>query len=73
MGGPQEVSGDLAQFPDGKEVSSWAKTAMEWAVGEGLIVGDRMGGQNWLKPQAESSRAVTATLMMRFLQNRVIQ
>ncbi len=72
VGSPTDVAGDLSRFPDGEEVSSWAKTAMEWTVGEGLIIGDRMSGRNWLNPHGESNRAVIATLFVRFLQRYVV-
>ena len=33
------ASGDLIAFPDGNNVQGWAKTAMSWANGSGLING----------------------------------
>ena len=33
----------LTGFPDGASVSPWAKDAMQWAVGSGLIQGTMMG------------------------------
>lgn len=58
------VKGDLSQYPDEKNVNDFAKQAMEWAVGSGLISGD--GGR--LNPQGNANRAVCATIMQRFLQ-----
>mgnify|MGYP000872143555 CR=1 FL=1 len=49
-------------YPDNKRVSSFAKESMEWAVGNGLIKGD----QGKLNPQGTASRAVIATIVMRF-------
>ena len=56
---------DLSKFPDGKKTSSFAKEAMEWAVGVGLITGNADGT---LAPQGNVSRAVCATIIMRFLE-----
>ncbi len=55
-------TGDLSGFPDGGSVSSYAMTAMRWAVGEGLIGG--MSGT--LSPRATASRAQLATILMRY-------
>lgn len=57
------AKGNLSQYPDGKKVNDFAKQAMEWAVGSGLISGD----QGKLNPQGESNRAVCATVIQRFL------
>ncbi len=35
-----KAGGSLEAFPDAGKVSGWAKDAMEWAVGCGIITGD---------------------------------
>ncbi len=60
------AKGDLTVFPDGSDVSEFAEEAMIWAVGEGLISGNKDGT---LAPQGNASRAVCATILMRFIEN----
>ena len=59
------ASADISGYADASSVSSWAKDAMQWAVGSGLI----QGSNNALTPQANASRAQIATILMRFAQN----
>lgn len=59
---PVTEPGELGKFPDATAVSDFAKTAMEWAVGAGIISGD----QGKLNPQGTTSRAVCATMISRF-------
>ena len=56
------LSENLTQFTDASNISAWAVSAMQWAVGQGLIQG--LNGQ--LRPQANASRAEVATILMRF-------
>jgi hypothetical protein len=51
-------------YPDGKDVSSWALTAMSWAINEGLISG-KTG--NLLAPKATATRAEVAVIMQNFM------
>ena len=60
---------DLSKYPDKKNVSSWAKDAMEWAVGADIIQGQ--DGGKALDPQGKASRAECATMVMRFMQKYV--
>ncbi|MEG1477871.1 MAG: S-layer homology domain-containing protein, partial [Oscillospiraceae bacterium] len=53
----------LDSFTDGKSVSGYAKEAMSWAVGSGLISGR---GNSTLAPTATATRAEVATLLVRF-------
>ena len=62
------AEGSLTSFPDEKDVASWSKTAVTWAVSHGLIAGT---GQGTLDPQGNASRAEVATILMRFCQNLV--
>ena len=59
--------GDLSTFPDGSKVGSWAETAMQWAVAEGII----NGSDGKLLPQGSATRAQVATILMRFIENTV--
>ena len=59
------ASAALSGYTDASSVSGWAKEAMQWAVGSGLI----QGSNNALTPQANASRAQIATILMRFAQN----
>ena len=56
------ASADLGSYPDAAKVSSWAKDAMEWAVGAGII----NGTDGKLDPAGYAIRAQVATVLMRF-------
>ena len=60
-----DVSGtaDLTQYSDANQVSAWALSAVQWAVGEGLIQGRT---QTALVPGGNATRAEAAALFMRF-------
>lgn len=60
---------DFSFFPDAGEVSSWAITAMQWAVAEGLIGGSEEGGKTYILPADGATRAQVATILMRFIRN----
>ena len=61
---------DLSTFPDGAQVSSWAKEAMQDAVALGLINGTKMpDGSVYLDPQGSAQRQQVATILMNFCQN----
>ena len=61
---------DLSTFPDGAQVSSWAKEAMQDAVALGLINGTKMpDGAVYLDPQGSAARQQVATILMNFCQN----
>ncbi len=64
--GRPAVSGDLSQFPDAGKVSSWARTAMIWAVQNGIISGSANDGKVYLYPRNTATRAETATMMVGF-------
>ena len=59
------ASASLSGYADASSVSGWAKEAMQWAGGSGLI----QGSGNALTPQANASRAQIATILMRFAQS----
>ena len=61
---------DLSKFPDGAQVSSWAKEAMQDAVALGLINGTKASdGLVYLDPQGSAARQQVATILMNFCQN----
>ena len=61
---------DLNKFPDGAQVSSWAKEAMQDAVALGLINGTKApDGKVYLDPQGSAARQQVATILMNFCQN----
>ena len=61
---------DLSKFPDGAQVSSWAKEAMQDAVALGLINGTKApDGVVYLDPQGSAARQQVATILMNFCQN----
>lgn len=57
------AGGSLERFPDAGSVSDWAREAMSWAVGNGIISG--VGGVT-LDPSGNATRAQVATILMRF-------
>ena len=61
---------DLSAFPDGAQVSGWAKEAMQDAVALGLINGTKASdGLVYLDPQGSAARQQVATILMNFCQN----
>lgn len=66
--GSLTATGSLAGFPDAGSVSSWARTEMAWAVGNGLISGTGSGSAAYLSPQGSATRAQVAAILMRFEQ-----
>ena len=66
--GSLTATGSLTGFPDAGSVSSWARTEMAWAVGNGLISGTGSGGVAYLSPKGSATRAQVAAILMRFEQ-----
>ena len=64
--GSPAAEGALSAFVDGAQTSSWAQTAMIWAVDRGLIAGV---GNDRLAPLGQATRAQAATILMRFAQD----
>lgn len=64
-GKQQELSG----FPDASAVSTWAQTALSWAVAEGLLTGNQSGTTVYLDPQGNATRAQVATILMRYIES----
>lgn len=56
---------ELTTFKDGASVSSFAREAMQWAVGNAIITGKEAGVR--IDPQGNASRAECATIITRFM------
>ena len=65
--GSPTVSGSLSGYPDQAQVSSFAVTAMQWAVGTGIITGVTSGGRTTLSAKGNATRAQVAVMLHRFL------
>ena len=59
------VKGNLSKFKDADKISDYAETAMQWAVGSGLIKGRDNGT---LDPQGTATRAEIAAMLHRFIE-----
>ena len=53
----------LAGYGDASSISAYAVSAMQWAVGEGIISGT---GSRTLSPQGTATRAQCAAMIQRF-------
>ena len=58
--------GDLSQFGDQGRISSYAREALAWANGAGLITGK---GGGILDPQGPAVRAQVAAIFQRFCES----
>lgn len=63
MGWDISATGDLSKFEDIPEGDYWAKDALSWAYGIGLLGGT---GDTTMDPTGQASRAQIAVIMMRF-------
>ena len=65
------VSGDvntvLAGYPDGGNVSDWARTAVAWAAQNGVV-----GGNGTLNPVGNANRAEMAQIIMNMSNNDIL-
>ena len=59
------VKGNLDTFKDADKITDYAKTAMQWAVGSGLVKGK---SGNLLDPQGTATRAEIAAMLHRFIE-----
>ncbi len=57
--------GAIDGFSDASKVENWAKSAMEWAVTQGIIAGK---GGNKLDPKGNASRAECAAMLMKLVE-----
>lgn len=65
--GSPSVTGSLSGYSDQAQVSSFAVTAMQWAVGSGIITGITSGGKTTLSAKGNATRAQVAVMLHRFL------
>ncbi|HIS45787.1 MAG TPA: S-layer homology domain-containing protein, partial [Candidatus Scatomorpha merdigallinarum] len=61
--GSRAASGGLSRFNDASTISSWASTAMSWAVNNGIIDGVT---SNTIQPRGTADRAQCAAIFMRY-------
>ena len=59
------VTGNLDKFEDADKITDYAKTVMQWAVGNGLIKGKT---ENLLDPQGTATRAEISAMLHRFIE-----
>lgn len=58
--------GDLGDFSDHEKVSDYAKDALSWAIGQGLVIGIENGDKMLLSPDECATRAQAAVIFERF-------
>ena len=66
-GSPTADTSALNSFTDRTQVSSYATTAMQWAVGNGIITGVSSNGRTTLSAKNNATRAQVAVMLHRFL------
>ena len=59
------ITGNLDKFEDADKITDYAKTVMQWAVGNRLIKGKT---ENLLDPQGTATRAEIAAMLHRFIE-----
>ena len=65
MGYDTSAKADLGSYADADQVFDYAREAMEWAVGSGIISGKY--GETLLDPSSGTSRAECAVMLQRFM------
>ena len=68
------LRGDISEMLNADKVSDYAKDAVEWAVGSGLISGSETKDENGntvydLNPRGNTTRAQVAAILQRFCEN----
>jgi hypothetical protein len=66
--GSPRPDGGFGEYSDAGDVSSWAETAMAWAVETGLITGRT---ETTLAPLGTANRAEAATLLQRYFEKAI--
>ena len=59
-----DTGASLTAFGDGEQVSSWARQALSWAVGAGIMSGTP---ENTLNPGGTATRAEAAVMVSQFV------
>ena len=65
LAGKPEVTGNIDSYTDKDSASSWAVTALSWAVEKGVMTGR---GEGILAPKADLTRAEACTLILKYLE-----
>lgn len=68
LGSPEITTDNLSTFPDAQEVSKYARKAVEWAISEEILLGDKDGG---IRPQGTAIRAELATILVRYYEKYI--
>lgn len=68
-GEPETDTGCIDSFPDGAEVSGYAREAMAWVLNMGILTGTKVDEQILLDPRNTATRAQIAVIFMRYLEN----
>ena len=63
-GSPALAEAELNGYTDTEQVSGWARSAMQWAVEQGILTGK---SGNLLDPAATATRAEVSAILMRFI------
>lgn len=63
-----DIAAPIDGYPDVGRVHSYAVTAMRWAVGVGILSGNKVGDEVLLDPRSNATRAQVARLFMSFVQ-----
>ncbi len=58
---------ELNAFPDEGSTANYAREALSWAVGEGLVTGVKTDGVTYLRPKNTATRAQFATIISRYM------
>ncbi len=61
-----DIENDISSFPDESSVASYARDALTWANGVGLIKGQSSGGTSILAPKNDATREEVAVVIFRF-------
>lgn len=69
MGMNTVAAADISGFADSGKVADWAKDAMKWMAGTGLMQGN---DDNTINPEGTASRAEVAVIMQRLV-NMIVQ
>ena len=64
LAGSPAPADPLTERADIAEASDWARAALAWAVGAGMMQGDENG---YLNPRSGATRAEAAQLLMNFI------
>lgn len=62
------ASADISGYPDAGKVANYAKNAVAWAVGYGMISGVKTDGSVFILPQGTAARAQVAVIVKNFVE-----